>query len=238
MNFIKLRLARESKRKVLKRVIGESEPVYVEPGPYYGIVDNVTSQTHKKQIPLCCTSLKPEPPQGEHIMEKFIWFEERLNTFTDWPHILPAEQSLAEAGFIFTGEGDTVKCVACDVRVREWESTDVPFEEHRKWSPDCTYLKMVKGVPQAGYKYELKGRLKGEISTIVTNPKIFPDLQTCKEAARKHSYDVPCCMGVFLWIYKLNSKGQIIESHDVDHMYKTEKNFVEQVKFCLNKFEK
>ena len=167
-------------------------------------------------------------------MDKFIWFEERLESFSNWPHISPDERSLAEAGFISTGELDSVKCVACDIRVREWKCTDEPFEEHKKWSPDCPYLKMVKGKTHSvGYKYEFKGRLHGETSIIVTNPKIFPDFQRCEEAARKHSYDVPCCMGVFLWIYKLDSKGQVTESFDVDSMNARNK-FIDQVKMYMS----
>ena len=163
-----------------------------------------------------------------------LWFETRLETFIDWPHTSPNEREMAEAGFIYTGERDVVKCIACDVKWREWESTDDPFEAHFKWSPDCCYVKMVKGVPKGGYQYEFKGRLNGVVSSICTNPKLFPDFQSCKEAAKKHIYDVPCCMGVYLWIYKLNSKGKVIERFDVNQMNKNTTDFVEQVKFCFN----
>ena len=166
-----------------------------------------------------------------------IWFETRLESFIDWPHEKPSEQQVAEAGFKHVEGRDKVECIACGVRLNNWEPHDEPWEEHRKFSPSCPYIRMVKGVSRSGYKYEFKGRLNGEISTIVTNPKIFSDFQSCKEAARKHSFDVPCCMGVFLWVYKLNINGEVISSYDVDDMNRKnkEKSFIEQVQFTMNK---
>ena len=61
----------------------------------------------------------------------------------DWPHEIPSEQ--LSAGFIYTQNRDVVKYVACDIRLREWEKNDCPWKEHWKLSPECPYIKMVKG---------------------------------------------------------------------------------------------
>lgn len=50
---------------------------------------------------------------------------------------------LAEAGLYYTKEGDVVKCFACDVKLSQWLSTDIPLCEHRKWSPGCIFLSMI-----------------------------------------------------------------------------------------------
>ena len=41
----------------------------------------------------------------------------------------------------YTGTGDKVKCVFCEVEIGVWERTDDPIIEHIKWSPNCALLK-------------------------------------------------------------------------------------------------
>ena len=72
-----------------------------------------------------------------------LFYEDRLKTFEHWPKQLsPDKYALAQAGFYYTGEGDKVTCFACDMSVRQWERTDEPWTEHKKWSTNCVYLKM------------------------------------------------------------------------------------------------
>jgi hypothetical protein len=73
-----------------------------------------------------------------------VYYEDRLQSFKNWSkQILPDKYYLARAGFVYTGEGDIVQCFSCNVRVSEWDRTDLPFTEHLKWSPDCIFLKIV-----------------------------------------------------------------------------------------------
>ena len=56
---------------------------------------------------------------------------------------------MAEAGFYFSGsisEVDTAKCFMCYKVLDGWESTDDPWLEHKKHSPNCPFVK--KGVPE------------------------------------------------------------------------------------------
>ena len=74
------------------------------------------------------------------------YFEQRLKTFYNWPkQMIPDKYALAKAGFLYTGEGDKVMCFRCGVGVCDWERTDGAWKEHKKWSPNCDYLKMVGG---------------------------------------------------------------------------------------------
>ena len=65
----------------------------------------------------------------------------RLQTFADWPrqHSI-AKETLAENGFIYLGNGDRVKCVFCNVVLRDWEAGDVVRVEHSRHSPRCSFL--------------------------------------------------------------------------------------------------
>ena len=72
------------------------------------------------------------------------YYEQRLKTFYNWPkQMTPDKHTLAKAGFLYTGQGDKVVCFRCGVGVYDWERTDDVWKEHKKWSPNCDYMKMV-----------------------------------------------------------------------------------------------
>ena len=66
----------------------------------------------------------------------------RLQTFRSWPsryaHIRPAD--LANAGFIYVGRDDLVRCVFCGQYVGNWEQDDFPMTEHRALFPECPFI--------------------------------------------------------------------------------------------------
>ena len=75
---------------------------------------------------------------------QYMYYENRLKTFNTWPkQIVPTKFALAKCGFFYEGYTDEVKCFACNVRIKDWERTDEPWQEHQKWSPACEYVKMV-----------------------------------------------------------------------------------------------
>lgn len=52
---------------------------------------------------------------------------------------------MAEAGFYWCGtaqESDTAACFLCGKVLDGWESTDDPWSEHRKHSPQCAFVKL------------------------------------------------------------------------------------------------
>ena len=66
----------------------------------------------------------------------------RLATYDLWPkffHITAEE--LARAGFIYVGKSDLVRCFSCNLKLCDWKSTDVPLDEHQKYSPHCMFVK-------------------------------------------------------------------------------------------------
>uniref|UniRef100_A0A3P9J2W1 E3 ubiquitin-protein ligase XIAP n=1 Tax=Oryzias latipes TaxID=8090 RepID=A0A3P9J2W1_ORYLA len=48
---------------------------------------------------------------------------------------------LAEAGFIFTGVSDRVRCFSCQKTVENWSQEDDPVDRHIQVSPSCTFLR-------------------------------------------------------------------------------------------------
>lgn len=73
----------------------------------------------------------------------------RVQTFkaNGWPlSIQQNPQILAEAGFIYTGFSDIVKCVFCGLHLNSWLPSDDPFVEHaQNLTRPCMYLKDVCG---------------------------------------------------------------------------------------------
>ena len=48
-----------------------------------------------------------------------------------------------KAGFYYSGEGDKVICPWCNRNLTEWESYDIPMEEHQKPSPYYAFVLML-----------------------------------------------------------------------------------------------
>lgn len=72
--------------------------------------------------------------------------EVRKESFNQWPPDIPQNvASLVDAGFYYTGTTDSVKCFQCGGGLKNWEATDVPWEEHARWFPDCQYVALNKG---------------------------------------------------------------------------------------------
>ena len=72
-------------------------------------------------------------------------YEARLETYNLWPaqHLVTAE-SLAKAGFFYTGSDDEVRCYFCSGGLRKWRIGDNPWDKHQAWFPRCAYVKQAK----------------------------------------------------------------------------------------------
>ena len=78
----------------------------------------------------------------QYQVPNMMYYERRLSTFALWPKLL-SKYELAAAGLFYTNEQDAVKCFVCGVKLSQWTGTEKPFTEHRRWSPDCVFLKMI-----------------------------------------------------------------------------------------------
>ena len=60
-------------------------------------------------------------------------FITRLSSYEDppWPDCGLYTKSLAEAGFVYTGEQDIVFCYQCGISVHQWRGDDDPITRHK-----------------------------------------------------------------------------------------------------------
>ncbi|KAK3605804.1 hypothetical protein CHS0354_002421 [Potamilus streckersoni] len=69
----------------------------------------------------------------------------REKTFHNWPqdsHLQPRE--LAEAGFFYHGDGDSVTCYCCGGELSQWGPGDNSWTEHEKFYPSCAHVLLHK----------------------------------------------------------------------------------------------
>ncbi|XP_069103933.1 E3 ubiquitin-protein ligase XIAP-like isoform X2 [Argopecten irradians] len=70
----------------------------------------------------------------------------RLSSFKGWSSTSGlTPKLLADAGFLYAGYGDLVRCFCCGGGLRNWLPGDDPWIEHARWFPDCVYLRESKG---------------------------------------------------------------------------------------------
>lgn len=69
----------------------------------------------------------------------------RLNSFVNWPETLKQKPiDLANAGFIYLGFSDVVRCYTCGLILHKWVFEDNPMEQHALWNNKCNFLKRNK----------------------------------------------------------------------------------------------
>lgn len=78
---------------------------------------------------------------------KYARYQDRLKTFKKWGNRYPCPDDLAAAGFTHVKDRNTdlVQCFACHVCLHSWSTSDEPWAEHAKWSPNCPHLIRVRG---------------------------------------------------------------------------------------------
>ncbi|KAM4664059.1 E3 ubiquitin-protein ligase XIAP isoform 2-T3 [Discoglossus pictus] len=65
----------------------------------------------------------------------------RITSYANFPSSCPVSaQTLARAGFYYTGQGDRVKCFSCKGIVEGWQHGDTAIGKHRKISPNCSFI--------------------------------------------------------------------------------------------------
>lgn len=90
-------------------------------------------------IVLSAANAKPKYPQYANCFK-------RLETFKRWPTYVPISvKMMVDAGLVYTGVGDAVRCYHCGGGLRNWEPGDNPWCEHAKWYSTCPHVHFIKG---------------------------------------------------------------------------------------------
>ncbi|XP_045195492.2 baculoviral IAP repeat-containing protein 7-A-like [Mercenaria mercenaria] len=104
--------------------------------------DVKVTQQHASRPPPNALGINVEKPK----FPQYAIYSKRLESFDLWPQYLPVQKKdMVEAGLVFTGVGDSVRCYFCGGGLRNWEVGDVPMDEHAKWYPKCPHILLVKG---------------------------------------------------------------------------------------------
>lgn len=92
-------------------------------------------ETGANQGPITITPLmSPTYPLYENFMS-------RVHSFATWPEAIPIRAAeMAKAGFFYTRVNDTVKCFYCNLTMSNWQSHDVPSQQHAFRQINCRYL--------------------------------------------------------------------------------------------------
>ena len=93
---------------------------------------------------------------------EFVTVIARLESYQrpDWVQqqgTSPPHEQLADAGFYFTGTGDSCRCHQCALGLNRWAPTDNVWREHARFAPRCAWLLRRRG------RQFVKGVLVGEI---------------------------------------------------------------------------
>lgn len=70
---------------------------------------------------------------------------------------------MAEAGFYWCGtmqENDAACCFLCGKVLDGWESTDNPWSEHKKHSPQCAFVKLGRPEDDIAVSFPIRCNLK------------------------------------------------------------------------------
>lgn len=66
----------------------------------------------------------------------------RFDSFKFWPNRAAARPiELAKNGFYYLGTEDRVQCAFCKGVLRNWDATDVVFDEHKRHFPMCPFVR-------------------------------------------------------------------------------------------------
>lgn len=105
----------------------------------------------------------------------------RLRSYTGWPtQMSQVPKDLAQAGLLYMGSGDRVKCFWCGGELHDWEPQDIPMEEHAKWFTICGFVRKVMG---DDYIQKVKDKQNGlidevpQVSDIFSHPHVLAVIQ-------------------------------------------------------------
>lgn len=117
---------------------------------------------------------------------EFTSFKKRKQTFCNWPHSKKLATILSKAGFIYSGEQNTVTCHSCNQSLYGVSGqTQTAYElllEHCTWNSDCSFLR-AHGIQELtssdknpyvdDHSFNLNTRIANNKSALQKHPILF-----------------------------------------------------------------
>ncbi|ELT89195.1 hypothetical protein CAPTEDRAFT_97699 [Capitella teleta] len=102
------------------------------------VPENISLEVYDENLSLE-DYIRTRPNLG--FLNRMRSMKKRTATYEDWTYgHRQSANALAEAGFFFTGVQDHTQCAFCRGVLHSWESTDNPWEEHKKHFPSCPFV--------------------------------------------------------------------------------------------------
>ncbi|XP_071627180.1 E3 ubiquitin-protein ligase XIAP-like isoform X2 [Temnothorax longispinosus] len=106
---------------------------------------------------------------------EYVSYAARLASFDRWPKVVSqTKETLATAGFYYTGSGDQTLCYYCGGELRDWEPEDDPWVKHAKRFEYCPYLILTKGTE---FVSSIAGRTDIEADSILLAINKFENIE-------------------------------------------------------------
>lgn len=79
----------------------------------------------------------PKYPHMKNYIDRIHSFRRNISIYNQ------SIYEMAKSGFFYGNVGDdTVICYQCGIRLSNWDVSDIPDVEHRRWCPDCALVKL------------------------------------------------------------------------------------------------
>ena len=163
-----------------------------------------------------------DPAKGRKLSYEEL--KDRMKTFTLPPQWNgPVDyQSMAEAGFVYTGQEDLVYCFNCKIKLDRWSKHMEPLLRHKEESPTCSFvrqkLRAVKGekgkaISVVAPSKPLNARLTSSIgqlqsSSLVTSKNIHTVVTGLNESRLPYGGSIDDCPGASLPITPENYQSE------------------------------
>lgn len=128
--------------------------------------------------------------QSAPLIPEFVSNDCRLRSFDLWPIGLSQKcKEMADAGFVYSGKSDCVKCFFCGGVLFAWVPGDDPWVEHAKWFPFCHHVVFSKG---KSFVFEVHRKKMLPLSSVVLNARVEM-LMSCVFAVSAVRFGLKVC---------------------------------------------
>ena len=129
-------------------------------------------------------SVNHNPEMENHLM--------RLATFSSLPEsatLFPSIIIMSKAGFYYPGEGDTVKCYSCGLRLNHMETDNEPMILHTQRSPECQFVveQRTDNVPVDEISEQAQAASSVSVVSQPEQPHVSPHRSRQERRRRRHN---------------------------------------------------
>ncbi|XP_077289036.1 baculoviral IAP repeat-containing protein 7-B-like [Arctopsyche grandis] len=128
---------------------------------------------------------EPKYPERSQLVQRLI-------TYKNWPMSLnQSADTMANAGFIYSGFGDKTMCYHCGGVMKNWGSCSDPWLEHAYHMPKCQFVIKTKGYKFIKLAHSYKSEKSPKVE-MANEPNDNANFFLCKVCYEEN--DITCCV--------------------------------------------